>query len=81
MSDKCAPIHAAMLKIENYGPCPICGKSQFSAASERITELEALLKARDGGGHDRNCGIFRLNYKPCTCGHDAVAKYFEGVGK
>lgn len=51
---------------------------------KRITELEALLKARDGGGHEMRCMFNNVppseeNY--CTCGHDAVAKYFEGVGK
>lgn len=59
---------------------------------QRITELEALLKARDAlllqahqaGQHDAGVDPSYSNAQAWfaeNCGHDAVAKYFEGVGK
>lgn len=47
MNSKCVPIHAAMLTIENYGPCPICGESQRFVAAERIALLEKVAEAAE----------------------------------
>ncbi len=50
---------------------------EFDNRDTHITELERLLKERDGGAHDADCNA---NYgRQCTCGHDAVTKYFEEV--
>lgn len=47
---------------------------------KRISQLESLLKERDGGHHNEECPA-GYGKQSCKCGHDAVAKYFAEVGR
>lgn len=63
-----------------------CGnKCKFSVAFEAADEIErlrALLRDRDGGVHDQDCGLIMQHlYRPCRCGHEEVAEYFAALGK
>ena len=53
-------------------------RNYFSTSSDRIEELENLLKYRDGGTHDTDCKI-HYDTGRCTCGHDAVNKALKKV--
>lgn len=63
--------------VKRFAEC----ESMLSASMERIATLESLLKERDGGDHEDRCPKSYLSSKPCTCGHDAVVKYFAEVGR
>ena len=54
---------------------------RYADVEQRIAELEALLKERDGDRHAFECEADENPDSECTCGHDAVAKYFEGRGE
>lgn len=73
----------AMTAEKLHGKAEIAAELAFR--DRRIATLEALLKARDGGGHNGDCArwvfIGTDKEKPCSCGHDAVAAYFKGRGE
>jgi len=55
---------------------------QVESQQERIAALEALLKDRDQGVHDKVCNFLVYDgERLCDCGHDEVTKYFKEQGK